>query len=205
MKCCEVLSVKPAILRSLIAIVMSILAVAAVFALRGEVFRPKMGGDFTLQSAEGPVSLEQFRGKIVLIYFGYTFCPDACPTSLSSLSHAFRLLTPEQLAQVQGIFISVDPERDTLARLKDYTAYFHPQIVGITGDPKELTRIAARYGVSFHKQDVKSAAGYLVDHTSMISLVERDGSLAFQFPHGTSGEEIARDLQQRLSGSVPPK
>ena len=91
------------------------------------------GGDFTLQSATGPVTLKDYRGKVVLLYFGYTYCPDICPTSLTATAQALGQLAPAELARVQTLFVSVDPERDTPARLKDYGAFFHPSIIGVTG------------------------------------------------------------------------
>ena len=90
------------------------------------------GGDFTLQSANGPVSLKDFRGKEVLVYFGYTYCPDICPTSLAATAEGLKQLTPEELARVAMIFVSVDPKRDTPARLKEYVTFFHSAIVGVT-------------------------------------------------------------------------
>ncbi|MCW8983370.1 MAG: SCO family protein, partial [Gammaproteobacteria bacterium] len=96
----------------------------------------KKGGGFTLQSVDGPVSLNDFKGKAVLIYFGYTWCPDICPTNLALMSAAFGDLedkNPELMKQIQGIFISVDPERDSPERLKEYTNFFHENIIGITG------------------------------------------------------------------------
>ena len=91
------------------------------------------GGDFTLQSASGPVSLKDYRGKLVLVYFGYTFCPDICPTSLAATAEGLKQLSPEELARVAMIFVSVDPKRDTPERLKEYVEFFHPSIVGVTG------------------------------------------------------------------------
>ena len=96
------------------------------------------GGDFTLQSAAGPVSLKDYRGKLVLVYFGYTFCPDICPTSLAATAEGLKQLTPEELARVAMIFVSVDPKRDTPERLKEYAEFFHPAIVGVTGTPEAI-------------------------------------------------------------------
>lgn len=116
-------------------------------------------GDFTLQSAAGPVSLKDYRGKVVLIYFGYTYCPDVCPTSLAATAQGLALLKPEELAKVAMIFISVDPERDTPARLKDYAEFFHPSIVGVTGTPDKVADVAKRYGVFYARQKVDTAGG----------------------------------------------
>ena len=144
------------------------------------------GGDFTLQSAGGPVALQDFRGKLVLVYFGYTYCPDICPTALAATAEGLKLLTPEELARVAVIFISVDPERDTPARLKEYAEFFHPAIVGVTGSPEELAAIARRYGVFYARQPVETAGGgYVVDHTSDTYVVGADGKLDGKIAHAT--------------------
>src|SRR5574343_1567339 len=101
-----------------------------------------VGGDFTLQSADGPVSLHDFRGKLVLLYFGYTFCPDICPTSLTATAAGLQQLTPEEARRVAMLFVSVDPKRDTPAHLKEYAAFFHPNITGATGTPEVIAGIA---------------------------------------------------------------
>ena len=94
---------------------------------------PPSGGDFSLDSADGRIATQNFRGQVVALYFGYTYCPDVCPTSLAALGSALEKLTPAELAQVQPLFISVDPERDSVARLKDYAVFFHPKLKGLTG------------------------------------------------------------------------
>src|SRR5664279_2460653 len=125
------------------------------------------GGDFTLQSAGGPVALKDYSGKLVLVYFGYTYCPDICPTSLAATAEGLKLLLPEELARVAMIFISVDPKRDTPARLKEYVEFFHPAIVGVTGSPENIAEIAKRYGVFYAEQKVETAGGgYVVDHSA---------------------------------------
>ena len=158
------------------------------------------GGDFTLQSAGGPVALQDFRGKLVLVYFGYTYCPDICPTALAATAEGLKLLTPEELARVAVIFISVDPERDTPARLKEYAEFFHPAIVGVTGSPEELAGIARRYGVFYARQPVETAGGgYVVDHTSDTYVVGADGKLDGKIAHATAPEQVAAEIRKRLT------
>lgn len=158
------------------------------------------GGDFTLQSAGGPVALQDFRGKLVLVYFGYTYCPDICPTALAAIAEGLKLLTPEELARVAVIFISVDPERDTPARLKEYAEFFHPAIVGVTGSPEELAAIARRYGVFYARQPVETAGGgYVVDHTSDTYVVGADGKLDGKIAHATAPEQVAAEIRKRLT------
>jgi protein SCO1/2 len=158
------------------------------------------GGDFTLQYASGPVALQDFRGKLVLVYFGYTYCPDICPTALAATAEGLKLLTPEELARVAVVFISVDPERDTPARLKEYAEFFHPAIVGVTGTPEELAAIARRYGVFYARQPVATAGGgYVVDHTSDTYVVGVDGKLAGKIAHATPPEQVAAEIRKRLT------
>ena len=157
------------------------------------------GGDFTLDSADGPVSLKDYRGKVVLVYFGYAYCPDICPTSLASTAAGLNLLSAEELAQVAVIFISVDPERDTPARLKEYATFFHPAMIGVTGSPENLAEIAKRYGAFYARQKVDTAGGgYVIDHTADTYLVGREGQLLTRFPHGSAAELVAREIRNAL-------
>ena len=158
-----------------------------------------LGGDFTLQSSEGPVSLSDYKGKVVVLYFGYAFCPDVCPTSLGLLSQAFRILEQHELNSIQALFISVDPERDTVDKLKKYADAFHPKIKGITGSPVQLADIAGRYGASYMKVELPdSALGYAVDHSSKYYIVNRKGELRKLVNHGTSPNEIVAQLRSFL-------
>jgi protein SCO1/2 len=157
------------------------------------------GGDFTLQSADGPVALQDFRGRLTLIYFGYTYCPDICPTSLAATAEGLRRLTPEEAARVAMLFVSVDPARDTPARLKEYAQFFHPGIVGVTGDPAELTAITRRYGAFYARQAVATAGdGYVVDHTADTYVVGPDGRLLGRIAHATPPDEVAAALRNYL-------
>jgi protein SCO1 len=161
------------------------------------------GGDFTLQSAAGPVALADFRGKVVLIYFGYTFCPDICPTSLATTAQALSALNEDELSQVRTLFVSVDPERDTVEKLKNYGAFFHPSIIGVTGTAEEVAAAAKLYGVAYWKQDVKSEGGYVVDHSAYTYLVDPNGKLVRQIPHGTSAPEVLRQIRVELAHLLP--
>ena len=157
---------------------------------------PGLGGDFVLQSADGAVSLADYRGKVVVLYFGYAFCPDVCPTSLGLLSLALRKLKTEELGKLQAFFISVDPERDTVDKLKTYTNAFHPSIKGITGTAAEIADVAQRYGAMYMKVELPgSAMGYAVDHSSRYYVVGKDGEVKQFIEHGTSPEEIVKILR----------
>ena len=158
------------------------------------------GGDFTLQAADGPVSLNDFRGKVVLVYFGYTYCPDICPTSLAATAEALKQLKPEEMARVAMIFVSVDPKRDTPARLKEYAGFFHPAIVGATGTPEEIAGIAKLYGVFYAEQKVENAGGgYLVDHSADTFVISPDGKLVGKIAHATPPDQVVDIIRKYLN------
>lgn len=156
------------------------------------------GGDFVLRSADGPVDTASLRGNVVLVYFGYTYCPDICPTTLSAVAQALNQLAPDELAQVKTLFVSVDPARDTPQRLKDYAAFFHPSIVGVTGTPEEVAKAARLYGAVYARQDVGSDAGYVVDHSAWTYLVAPDGHLAGRLPYGATPAQMLTEIRKWL-------
>ncbi len=166
---------------------------------------PPTGGDFRLESPGGTLDLETLRGKVVLIYFGYTWCPDICPTNLAFIANALKDLTPEELAQVQVLFVSVDPERDDLARLAEYTAYFHPGILGVTGTPEELAAAARLYGAAYRRTEQDgSAMGYLVDHSAYTYVVDPLGRLVATLDHATPSDAIAAVIRRTLGTPENP-
>lgn len=157
------------------------------------------GGDFTLQSVSGPVSLSDFRGKVVVLYFGYTACPDICPTSMATLKAALGQLTAAELQQVQCLFISVDPERDTLEHVQGYASFFHPQIRGISGKLDELQAIAKQYAAFFRKVEMPgSAMAYTVDHSATLYVIGKDGKLQDVVQHAAPPAELAAAIRSRL-------
>jgi len=201
-------------LRRLLLVLVAILAVVAVgLALFRQSESPSApnaqsapaGGDFILQSADGPVDTAGMRGKLLLLYFGYTYCPDICPTSLSVTGQALARLAPAELALVRTIFISVDPERDTTARLKDYTQFFHPSMIGVTGSKAEIDAAARQFGAVYARQDIGSAAGYAVDHSAWTYVVAPDGRLAGRIPHGASVEQTLAEIRKWLPATPTPK
>lgn len=159
------------------------------------------GGDFTLQSAEGPVALADYRGKVVVLYFGYTFCPDICPTSLNLIAEALKQLKPEERARVAVLFVSVDPTRDTPSHLKQYVQFFAPEFVGLTGTNEALAEIARRYGVIYARQKAApdSPMAYAVDHTSETYLIAAHGVLADRLAHGTAPDVLAGAIRKQLN------
>lgn len=138
-------------------------------------------------------SLDDFAGKVVVMYFGYTFCPDVCPTTLSRLATALDLLGDEA-EDVQVLMVSVDPERDTPDALARYVPGFDESFIGLTGTRQEVAQLATVYGVYFEKSEVDSAADYLVDHTATLMVVDRDGYLKLVLPFDVSAVDIAEDL-----------
>jgi protein SCO1/2 len=155
------------------------------------------GGDFQLQGKDGAVTLKQFRGQVVALYFGYTWCPDICPTSLAALSAALNALPAAQQQQIQALFVSVDPERDSLPRLEQYAAYFHPRIQGVTGDPEALRQAAERYGAAYRREPTDKE-NYAVDHSADLYLIDRQGRLRQTLPHGTEPQQILTELRGLL-------
>lgn len=158
-----------------------------------------LGGDFTLLSSDGEVSLASLRGKVVPVYFGYMSCPDLCPTTLSVLGAAMRSLKDAQLEHVQALFVSLDPERDDLARLSEYARFFHPRITGVTGTPEVLRDVARRYRVTFARVPGKAHGQYTLDHTSRLVLVGRSGEMQRLLPDGTPPEEVATAIRELLA------
>ncbi len=158
-----------------------------------------LGGNFTLNSHAGEVNLEDFKGKLVTLYFGFMSCPDVCPTALSSLSAALRILDTKQQNQIQPLFISVDPARDTLENIATFSAYFHPSMKGLSGDLDYLEKLTRQYGAYFRHIPLEdSALGYTVDHTSRIYIINQDGVLIETIPHATPVTKIVTILEKYL-------
>jgi protein SCO1/2 len=160
---------------------------------------PPAGGDFHLTAADGPFSLSGLQGKVVLLYFGYTACPDICPTNLAIIALALRALKPSELEQVNVVFVSVDPERDTPERIADYVRFFHPRVIGVTGSAGEVTEAAAKYGAAYQRSDQPdSAMGYMVDHSAYTYVVDGSGELAEVLDHATPAEDIVATIRRLL-------
>ncbi|MFO3797556.1 MAG: SCO family protein, partial [Anaerolineales bacterium] len=165
--------------------------------LRGTVYEPPLpAADFSLIQADGkPFRLSEQRGKIVLLFFGYTSCPDVCPTTLAELSQAMKKLDEQERARVVVAFISVDPGRDTPERIQEYAQRFFPSFIGLSGTEAELQPIWSAYGVYREVQSTNSAAGYLIAHSARVYLIDPQGNLYLTFPFGTRGEDITHDLK----------
>ena len=151
--------------------------------------------NFTLTGTdEEPVSLIDFRDKVVMLYFGYTFCPDVCPATMVELRDAMEILG-ERSEDVQVIMITVDPERDTPEVLGKYLAHFDDAFIGLTGTSDELLAVTAPMGIFFERHEGSAASGYLIDHTATVAVLDKEGKLRLIYPFGITGEEIAADLK----------
>lgn len=156
----------------------------------------QLGGDFTLTDEYGQsFNLSQVRGKVALLFFGYTFCPDICPTELAGLKAVFNALG-DDANRVQGLFVTLDPERDTPAVLKKYTGFFNPNILGLTGTPENIKEVADQYGVKYQKH-TDSAGEYSLDHSADLYVINQQGQLFAIVPYGLPPAhvlEIVRNL-----------
>ena len=160
-----------------------------------------VGGEFTLVSKDGPVSLSDYQGRVVLLFFGYTLCPDVCPTHLARMGAAFNELTINELNKVRGIFVSVDSERDTQDKVSNYASFFHKNIIGLTGSPDEIRAVADKYFVVYQKIDQEgSALVYTLDHSATTFLIGRDGQVVELLRQGTIIEEMVRSIRVALDG-----
>jgi protein SCO1/2 len=161
------------------------------------VARPE-GGDFVLQSAAGPVDTKALRGKVLLVYFGYVNCPDICPVSMAAGAAALNALTPQERAKTRMIMVSVDPERDTPAKLKDYVAYFHPAMIGAVGTAAETAAIAKSFGAGYQRQPTRPDGSYAVDHSSQTYVVGPDGKLMELLPLGIATDKVVAAVRKLL-------
>jgi protein SCO1/2 len=150
---------------------------------------------FALTRADGTRFLStQTRGEVTLLFFGYTSCPDVCPTTLAELNQAMGQLGGEA-DRVQVVFVTVDPGRDTPSRVQEYVNHFNPDFIGLSGTEEELTKVWSDYGVYREIVEGTSALGYLVDHTARVTLIDPDGNLRISFSFETPVDDIVHDLK----------
>lgn len=161
-----------------------------------------VGGPFALADAHGRrVELADYRGKLVLLYFGYATCPDVCPTDLAIIAEALRGLG-EAGEQVQPLFVTLDPERDTPTVLREYAAAFHPRLVALTGTDDEIRRVATEFKVFYEKVPLPGTQTYLIDHTAYTFLLDREGRFVSLFPPGTPAERMVTLLREQLASAA---
>jgi protein SCO1/2 len=148
-----------------------------------------LGGDFTLKSSEGEFKLSDLRGQAVIIYFGFTSCPDVCPLSLNYLAHALSLLSVREQKKIVPVFVSVDWKRDSVEDVDEYTSFFSKNIVGLTGSKKQIDQVVKKYGAYYQFTELKnSTMEYTVDHTNRFYLIDDLGRL-----RDTLNEKMGKD------------
>ena len=154
------------------------------------------GGDFTLHEGEHTVRLSDYQGKVRLIFFGYTSCPDICPTTLAVLNSALKKLTDKERANTKIFFISVDPKRDTPEKLKKYTHFFNQEIVGITGTKEEIDKVVKQYGATYRINKSDSPLSYSVDHLASVFVIDPKGKIVDMLPNGLPISEIVNSIRK---------
>jgi protein SCO1 len=169
-------------------------------ALRADTSGVTIGGPFMLSTPDGATVTDQtYRGKWLLVYFGYTSCPNSCPTTLLEVSGALKKLGSDA-AQVQPLFITVDPQRDTPAVMREYTQSFDPRILGLTGAPDQIAAAAKEYGAYYVRHRTGPGAGdYVMDHSTYIYVMDPRGKFVRAFESGTSGDRIADVLRELIA------
>ncbi len=168
---------------------------AAPLGLKAGVFEPaRMAPDFTVRGSDGKeLKLSSYRGKLVVLEFGYTSCVDVCPVSLAMLAQARKQLGA-LASQVQVIYVTVDPERDTPERMRKYLAAFDPAILGATGTPEQMAKVRKDYGISATRKMIDgSKTEYVVGHSSFLYFIDREGKLRALLPYGRTADDVAHD------------
>lgn len=164
--------------------------------------RGPIGGPFALVDHTGKLRSDaEFRGKLLVIYFGYTYCPDVCPTDLMAIAQAVDSLGPAG-EMIQPIFISVDPERDTPDRLAEYVSAFHPRMIGMTGTPDQVRKVALSYKAYYAKVSEGNGTDYAIEHTGVVYLVGLSGEYLGFIPPQTSSERLVEIFRKELTASA---
>ena len=176
----------------------AMLVAAMLYVVPGETTKPSsVGGPFRLLDHNGRVVTEaDFKGRPFLVFFGFTHCPDICPTALFEMSEVLKRLGPDA-DKTAALFISVDPERDTPEKLKDYVSSFHPRVFGLTGTPAEIEAVTRAYR-AYAKKVSLDGGGYTMDHSAIVYLMDKDGRFVAPFNLKRSAEQAAADLKRRL-------
>lgn len=193
-----------------IAIILAVIALVAVAALAGRHYwamvagapagGAAIGGPFTLIDGDGrTVTDADFHGHPLVVYFGYTYCPDVCPTTLTTIAETLDRLG-DKGKDIIVLFITIDPTRDRPEAMKEYAKAFHPQIIGLTGTTEQVAAAARAYRVYYAKvqQDPKDPEDYLMDHSAYAYLMGRDGKYLTHFPHGISPQDMANQIAKLL-------
>ena len=162
-----------------------------------------IGGDFALTNSKGEtVRWDDFAGRYRIVYFGFTFCPDVCPTDMQRVAQALKRLKgedPAKAARIVPIFISVDPERDTPQNVGEFAAAFSPDIIGLTGTPEQIAATAKAFKVFYGKGEAQPGGGYLVDHSNIVYLFGPEGEPLATLPTDQGAEAVAAELDKWVS------
>lgn len=183
------------ILGLILAVIIGSSVLSGTHQFNGSLIEPPIeAADFVLIDQNGePYRLTEQRGKLIMIFFGYTHCPDICPSTLSEFQKIHKGLKGSA-SEVDFVFITVDPERDTPDQLASYLEFFDPSFIGLWGESDKMQKVWSDYGVYQLKQDAGSAAGYLVDHSTRIYVIDQKGQLVLTYPFGFDTEKIIDDL-----------
>ena len=167
--------------------------------LRAGTFSPaRQAPGFVLRGSDGAdIDLARYRGKVVALGFGYTHCPDVCPTTLQNLARARKALG-DAGRDFQVLYVTVDPARDDVKRMREYVAAFDPTFIGATGSPPRLAQVRKDYGIEAKRADIPNGSGYYVHHSSFVYLIDRAGALRAMMPYGTSTDDIVHDVRLLL-------
>ncbi len=184
---------------ALLLVMTAVVIYSQPYTFHGSVIEPPVrAADFVLTTQNDTAfRLSDQRGKVVVLYFGYTSCPDVCPTTLSDLKKV-RAQLGNQADRASFVFITIDPERDTTERQRAYLAAFDPTFIGLTGATNDLDPVWKSYGVYHEKRDVGSALGYLVDHSSRVYVLDTRGNLRITYPFGAGIQDIVQDLRHLI-------
>jgi len=156
-------------------------------------------GDLHLRSYRGPFSIRSLRGNVVVMFFGYTHCPDVCPRDMSIISHAYDSFNASQQSRLKVVFVSLDPARDDVKTLKDFAQYFNPDFIGVTGSKKDINTLARRFNVHFKKVPVKgSSSEYGFEHTASIYILDSQGRISVILPNGISDIALRQAIKYLL-------
>lgn len=157
----------------------------------------ELGGDFTLTTVKGDVSLSDFAGKVVVMYFGFLSCPEVCPNSMIVMQRTLNKLNENEQDQLQGLLVSIDPKRDSLQDLKDFTEYYHPKIMGMTGTVEQVDLVARNYGAFFEITESETPdSEYAYRHSSRYYIINQQGELVDAMRHSTTPNELAARIKQ---------
>ena len=180
-----------------LAICFSVIAVYQVNKIPDPAY-PDFDTEFTLQSANGPYGLKDMKGKVGIMLFGYTHCPDVCPATLVNFGKALELLDEDERAKVRPLFITLDPERDSVEVTDKYARYFHPQIIGLSGSREEVDKTAKTFFIGSQVEKPNEQGNYAMKHSTTLYILRPDGLMGDMIGHNTPPEELVDTLRRWL-------